>query len=114
RRTTKPPQQIAREMNAAYLLTATVRWEKHPDGTSRVRVSPELVQVEPGAAPRTKWQQGFDAALTDVFQVQAEIAGQVAQALNLALEDSTKRELAERPTQNLAAYDAFLRGEAAL
>ena len=114
RRTSKPPQQIARELRAAYLLTATVRWEKHPDGTSRVRVSPELVQVEPGAAPRTKWQQGFDAALTDVFQVQAEIAGQVAQALNLALEDSTKRELAERPTQNLAAYDAFLRGEAAL
>ena len=35
----------------------------------------------PGAAPTTKWQQGFDAALTDVFQVQADIAGQVAQAL---------------------------------
>ena len=81
RRTSKPPQQIARELGAEYLLTGTVRWEKHPDGTSRVRVSPELVRVEPGAAPTTKWQQGFDAALTDVFQVQADIAGQVAQAL---------------------------------
>ena len=65
----------------------------------------------PGAAPRTKWQQGFDAALTDVFQVQADIAGQVAQALNQALGDSAKRELAAKPTQNLPAYDAFLRGE---
>ena len=113
RRTSKAPQQIARELGAEYLLTGTVRWEKHPDGTSRVRVSPELVRVAPGAAPTTKWQQGFDAALTDVFQVQADIAGQVAQALNVALGDSAKHELAAKPTQSLPAYDAFLRGEAA-
>src|SRR6185295_13963993 len=113
RRTTKPPQQIARELNAEYLLMGTVRWEKHPDGTSRVRVSPELVQVIPGAAPTMKWQQAFDAALTDVFQVQGDIAGQVAQALNVALGDSVKHELAAKPTQDLRAYDAFLRGEAA-
>ena len=113
RRTTKPPQQIARELNAEYLLMGTVRWEKHPDGTSRVRVSPELVQVKPGAAPTMKWQQAFDAALTDVFQVQGDIAGQVAQALNVALGDSVKHELAAKPTQDLRAYDAFLRGEAA-
>ncbi len=113
RHTSKSPQQIARELGAEYLLTATVRWEKHRDGTSRVRVSPELVRVESGAAPRTKWQQGFDAGLTDVFQVQADIAGQVAQALNVALGDSAEHQLATRPTQSLPAYDAFLRGEAA-
>jgi serine/threonine protein kinase/tetratricopeptide (TPR) repeat protein len=111
RHTTKTPQEIARELGAEYLLTATVRWEKRPDGTSRVRVSPELVRVQPGAVPTTKWQQGFDAALTDVFQVQAEIAGQVASALDVALTDSTRRELAVRPTQNLDAYDAYLRGK---
>jgi tetratricopeptide (TPR) repeat protein len=60
-----------------------------------------------------KWQQAFDAALTDVFQVQGDIAGQVAQALNVALGDSTKHELAAKPTENLPAYDAFLRGETA-
>lgn len=110
RHTTKPPQQIARELGADYLLTATVRWEKHADGTSRVRVSPELARVEPGAAPTTKWQRAFDAALTDVFQVQANIAGQVASALNVALGDSARRELAARPTASLDAYDAFLKG----
>jgi serine/threonine-protein kinase len=113
RDTRKSPQQIARELGAEYLLTATVRWEEHPDGTSRVRVSPELVQVKSGGAPRTKWQQGFDAGLTDVFQVQADIAGRVAQALNLALGDSAEHRLARRPTQSLPAYEAFLRGEAA-
>jgi serine/threonine-protein kinase len=112
RRTSKPPQDIARELGADYLLTATVQWEKLPDGTSRVRVSPELVDVTPGHAPRTKWQQPFDAAITDVFQVQADIAGQVASALNVALGAGQKQTLTARPTENLAAYDAFLKGEA--
>ncbi len=111
RRTAKPPQQIARELGVDYLLTATVRWDKRPGGTSRVRVIPELVDVRPGRVPRTRWQQPFDAALTDVFQVQAEIAAQVASALDVALADTTRWRLAVRPTQNLAAYDAFLRGD---
>ena len=111
RGSSKPPQQIARELGANYLLTATVRWAKLPGGASRVRVIPELVEVRAGALPRTKWEQSFEAALTDVFQVQASIADHVAAALDLALADSTRRRLAARPTQNLAAYDAFLRGD---
>jgi TolB-like protein len=113
RHTTKRPQEIARELGADYLLAATVQWEKVPGGPSRVRVSPELVDVEPGHPPRTKWQQSFDASITDVFQVQADIATKVASALDVALGDSARHELAARPTANLAAYDAFLKGEAA-
>jgi serine/threonine-protein kinase len=113
RKTTKAAQEIARELGADYLLTATVRWEKTAGGPSRVRVSPELIRVEPGAAPTTKWQQPFDASLTDVFQVQADIATKVASALNVALGDSVRHELAAKPTENLAAYDAYLQGEAA-
>jgi len=113
RGTTKPARDIARELGTDYLLTATVRWEKKPDGTSRVRVSPELVQILQGGAPTTKWQQTFDAPLTDVFQVQGDIAGKVASALDVALGAGQQQVLAERPTDNLAAYDAYLRGEAA-
>jgi TolB-like protein len=112
RRTTKRPQEIARELGADYLLTATVRWDKAARGASRVRVSPELVAVSPGHAPSTRWGEQFDAALTDVFQVQADIAGKVASALDVALGDSARRDLAAKPTDNLAAYDAFLKGEA--
>ena len=90
-----------------------MRWEKHPDGTSRVRVIPELVEIRNGEAPRTRWQEPFDAALTSVFQVQADIAGKVASALDVALADSVRAELAAKPTGNLAAYDAYLQGEAA-
>jgi serine/threonine-protein kinase len=107
KRTAKPPAEIGRELGVDYLLTGTVRWEKGAAG-SRVRVSPELIQVATGS---TRWQQPFDAALSDVFQVQADVAGRVAEALNLALEPPKQRQLAERPTTSLAAYDAFLKGE---
>ena len=70
KQTTKSPQQIGRELGVEYLLTGTVRWEKDSRaGTSRVRVSPELIQVTTAS---TKWQAPFEAPLTDVFQVQGQ------------------------------------------
>ena len=112
--TTKPPQEIARELGADYLLTGTVRWEKARAGASRVRVTPELVDVAARAGRRARGgSEPFDASLTDVFQVQADIATKVADALGVALGDSARRELAAKPTENLAAYDEFLKGEAA-
>jgi serine/threonine protein kinase/Tfp pilus assembly protein PilF len=112
RHTSTSPAQIAQELGVQYLLVGEVRWQKTSGGASQVQVTTELVQVTSGP-PTTKWQAPFDAALTDVFQVQADIAGRVAQALNVVLGDSVRRRLAKRPTQSLAAYDAFLRGEAA-
>jgi TolB-like protein len=109
KRTEKSPAEIGRELGVDYLLTGTVRWEKGVGG-NRVRVSPELIRVATGSS---RWQQPFDAALSDVFQVQADIAGRVAEALNLALEAPKQEQLAERPTTSLAAYDAFLKGEEA-
>jgi TolB-like protein len=112
RHTAKRPTEIAHELGADYLLTGTVRWEKSA-GTSRVRVTPELVDARPGQAARSRWGQQFDASLTDVFQVQADIASKVADALGLALADSTQRQLTAKPTENVEAYDEFLKGEAA-
>ncbi|HLN59346.1 MAG TPA: serine/threonine-protein kinase, partial [Thermoanaerobaculia bacterium] len=80
KKTSKTPKQIAGELNTSYLLTATVRWEK-TGGGSRVHVTPELVDATRPDAPTSKWQQPFDAALTDVFQVQSDIASRVAEAL---------------------------------
>ena len=110
RRTTRRLPVIARELCADYLLTGTVRWEKATGG-NRVRVTPELVDARAGRAARTRWVQQFDASLTDVFQVQADIASKVAGALGVALADSARRELSAQPTENLAAWDEFLKGE---
>ena len=87
-----------------------MRWEKGAGGQSRVRVSPELVQV---ATASTRWQQPFDAALTDVFQVQADVASRVAQAMDVALGAGEKEALAGKPTANLPAYDLYLQGNEA-
>ncbi|HEY3123013.1 MAG TPA: hypothetical protein VGK70_03000 [Thermoanaerobaculia bacterium] len=110
KKTTKTQTQIARELDVRYLLTATVRWQKGA-GASRVQVTPELVEVRESGAPASRWQQPFDAALTDVFRVQSDIASRVAQALGVALGAGEEKRLLEKPTQNLAAYDAFLKGE---
>ena len=112
RGTTKSQREIASELGVRYLLTGTVRWETSGGGRGRVRVSPELIDEGPSGAPASKWQQPFDAPLTDVFQVQGDIAGKVASALDVALGAGEQQRLAAQPTQNLAAYQAYLQGEA--
>ncbi|HEU5039812.1 MAG TPA: protein kinase, partial [Gemmatimonadales bacterium] len=107
RGTTKSPQELGQELGVRYLLTGTVRWDKRGD-SSRIKVSPELIDVATG---ESRWQQSFDASLSDVFQVQADVAGRVAQALDVALSDSVRQQLSEKPTASLAAYDAYLKGK---
>jgi serine/threonine-protein kinase len=108
RGTTKRPEQIGRELEARYLLVGRVRWARAADGTSRVQVRPELVDASSGAE---RWGEPFEAPLTDVFAVEAEIAGKVAEALDVALGTREREALGERPTTSLEAYDAFLRGD---
>jgi serine/threonine-protein kinase len=110
KRTLKAPQQIAQELGVRYLLTGTVQWEKPSGGPNRVRVSPELVEIGTHGAPSARWQAPFESPLTDVFQVQAEIAGQVAQALNLELSPGIREQLAKRPTDKVDAYEDYLKG----
>jgi serine/threonine-protein kinase len=110
RQTSKTPQEIGRELGVQYLLTGKVRWEQGAGGRSRVRVSPELIQV---ATASTRWQEPFDAALTDVFQVQADVASRVAQAMDVALGAPEQQALAGKPTASLPAYDLYLQGNEA-
>jgi eukaryotic-like serine/threonine-protein kinase len=111
RRTTKMPREIARELGVRYLLLGKVRLQGGPGEQGRVVVSTELVEVRPRGEPTTRWQEPFDAPLQGVFLVQTDIARGVAEALGVALGSAEAASLSERPTQNLAAYDAYLRGE---
>ncbi|HEY2897898.1 MAG TPA: serine/threonine-protein kinase, partial [Gemmatimonadaceae bacterium] len=97
RGTAKTPQQIGQELGVRYILEGRVRWAKAPGGASRVRVSPELIDA---SSASDKWAQPFDAPLTDVFQVQGDIAAKVAQSLQVALTPAAQQTLAARPTSD--------------
>jgi Tfp pilus assembly protein PilF len=73
----------------------------------RVRVTVQLVSVRES---RPLWAHTFDEQLTDIFTVQDSISAQVAQALTLKLTGEEQRLLAKRYTQNVEAYQAYLRG----
>jgi len=102
----KPIKRIGRELGVDYVLEGSVRWEKSGD-KSRVRVTPQLIRV---ADDQHLWAAQYDETLEEVFQVQSRIAEQVASALDLALQQPEHEALAAKPTDNLRAYDLYLRG----
>ena len=114
RATKKPLQEVARELGVRYLLTGTVRTAPSEQGRpARVRVAPELVEASSGnVAPVSRWTRSFDETMADVFGMQADIAGRVAGAMNVALASGTRALLAQAATRDPAAYDAYLRGRA--
>jgi TolB-like protein/tetratricopeptide (TPR) repeat protein len=111
RDTTKTTRQIADELGVRYLLTATVRWQRSDDGPSRIRLSSELVDAQPGQSPVAMWHDSFDATLADVFEVQADIATKVVSALGVALGAQDQESLVQRPTDNLEAYELYMQAE---
>jgi serine/threonine protein kinase/tetratricopeptide (TPR) repeat protein len=111
RNTTKPPEQIGRELGVRYLLTGKVQWDRSAAGSSaRIRVTPELVDLGAGGAPAIAWQRSFDAVLSQAFEVQTEIATEVVRSLGISLA-SPVRPAPGRSTRNADAWDAYLRGQ---
>jgi serine/threonine protein kinase/tetratricopeptide (TPR) repeat protein len=107
--TTKPLKQIARELGVAYVLEGSVRWDR-PTGTQspgRVRVTPQLIRVSDDSHV---WSDRLDDDAVDVFVVQGRVAEEVANALGVALGSGERATLAEKPTANFEAYNAYLRG----
>jgi TolB-like protein/Flp pilus assembly protein TadD/tRNA A-37 threonylcarbamoyl transferase component Bud32 len=107
RGTGKSLKTIGRELGAEYVLEGSVRWEKSPGRSSRVRVTPQLIRV---SDDRHLWAGQYDETLEEVFQVQSRIAERVASALELALQEPDRQALAAKPTASLRAYDFYLRG----
>jgi TolB-like protein len=111
RHTAKPPQEVARELGVRFLLVGKVRREVRTGDSAWVTVSTELVEARSRGPPTTRWQEPLEAPVSDVFRVQADIARGVAEALGVPLGADARLQLAQPPTENLAAYQAFLRGE---
>jgi len=102
-----PISEIARRLNATFVLEGTVQREHPGDPTSRVRVIPQLVRASDDTH---LWAEVFDEEMTGVFRLQTEIAERVASALNVTLVEPERRTLAARPTDDIEAYELYLRG----
>jgi eukaryotic-like serine/threonine-protein kinase len=106
KRTIKNIRQIAKELDVDYILEGSIRWDKSGD-TSRVRILPQLIRVSDDTH---LWAETYQRPLTDIFAMQADIAAQIAQAMNITLLASENNALQAPPTRNLDAYQAYLRG----
>src|SRR5207253_5488051 len=68
------------------------------------------VQLIRAATDEHLWAESYNRKLDDVFSVEGEVASAIAEQLNAKLSGAEAKALAEKPTQNPAAYDAYLRG----
>ena len=101
RGTTKTIRQIAQELGVAYVLEGSVR-----RAGNKVRVTGQLIRA---ATDEHVWAKNYDRDLTDIFSIQSALATEIAGALQTALSPQEKQLLDRRPTDNLIAYDAYVK-----
>jgi adenylate cyclase len=97
-------REIGRQLGVANLLEGSVQ-----KIANAVHVNVQLIRA---ANDEHLWAESYNRKLDDVFAVEGEVAGAIADQLNAKLTGAEKRELAARPTNNPEAYDAYLRGSA--
>jgi non-specific serine/threonine protein kinase len=100
---TVTPGQIGQQLKAAYVLTGSLR-----RAGSRLRITTQLVDTQ---TDFPLWSERYDREMKDVFEVQDEIARKIAEALRVTLSPQELEALAVKPTENLQAYDLYLRGK---
>jgi TolB-like protein len=96
--------EIATKLGVANILEGSVQRIGN-----KVRINVQLIQAK---GDSDLWSDTYDRTLDDVFTVQGEVAGAIANHLGAALNGASKREVAAVPTRNGAALDAYLRGVA--
>ena len=97
------PSQVGNVLRAAFVLTGTLR-----RAGNRLRITTQLVDTQ---TDFPLWSERYDREMKDVFEVQDEIARKIAEALRITLSQQELEDLAAKPTENLQAYDLFLRGK---
>ncbi|MGD8439076.1 MAG: protein kinase [Holophagae bacterium] len=102
----KSAPEVGRELGVEYVLEGAVRWERGGEGEGRVRVTPQLIRV---ADDEQVWGERYDSNLESVLDIQSEIAERIVRELNVAVSSEEKARIRQRPTENLVAYQAYLR-----
>ena len=94
--------EIAKQLGVANILEGSV--QKAGDA---VHINVQLINA---ATDEHLWAESYDRELKNIFGVEGEVAGAIAQALRTTLTGSEEKAMAEKPTQNVEAYNSYLRG----
>ena len=97
-------KQVGRELGVRYVLEGSVR-----KAGGRVRIAAQLIDALTGTH---LWADRFDGSLEDVFDLQDKVASSVAGVIEPALQAAETARSADRPTNDLTAYDLYLRAYA--
>jgi TolB-like protein len=104
----KTVKQIGSDLGVDYVLEGSVRWERGAGRESRVRITPQLIRV---ADDTHVWADRYDRLIADVFAIQSEVAENAVKAMGVALLPHEQSKLKEVSTNDLEAYDLYLRGQ---
>jgi TolB-like protein len=95
-------REIGKQLGVANLLEGSVQ-----KIANAVHVNVQLIRA---ATDEHLWAESYDRELQNIFGVEGEVASKIAEALNAKLTGAEEKALADKPTTNLAAYDAYLHG----
>jgi serine/threonine protein kinase/tetratricopeptide (TPR) repeat protein len=100
--TEKDVKDIGQELDVATILYGSVRKEEND-----IRIDVQLVNAEDRFQ---LWSETYEQKLERVFAIQSDVAEKIAQALKMKLTPEEKKQIQKRSTENLEAYNLYLKG----
>jgi TolB-like protein/cytochrome c-type biogenesis protein CcmH/NrfG len=95
-------RQVGEALRVNYILEGSVR-----TAGNRIRITAQLVSVRDGYH---LWAERFDRLVEDIFDLQNEVSQKIVEALKISITDSERQLLTKKPTDDLRAYDFYMRG----
>jgi len=106
-KTGKTIPEIGSDLGVDFVLEGSVRWDHATEGGSRVRITPRLILADDDMF---LWTERYDRVMEDIFAVQSAIAESIIVQLDVTLLKPEQRAITARPTENMEAYQVYLRG----
>ncbi len=95
-------RQVGDALRVNYILEGSVR-----TAGNRIRITAQLISVRDGYH---LWAERFDRLVEDIFDLQNEVSQKIVDALKVSLTESERQLLTQKPTDDLRAYDFYMRG----
>jgi serine/threonine protein kinase len=106
----KSASLIAKDLHVDYILEGTIQRERPSDPNSRVKITLQLIKA---SNYMHIWAKEYNGDMREIFSLQSDVAEQVARELDITLLEPERQALAYKATENMEAYDYYLKGKEA-